>query len=187
MDGSIQSNLKKSQEFSFSVGMANISFTEGDSSLEGPNQVEAASGAVASIAGQLHYRFRTDDRKAWYSQFTFPLMATQGTYMSGGAGMEYYWSKAPARITLSDATTSFVISPVTRYFALVGINVANISYLTPTAKKNDTLFEIEGGGGMSRRFNKFTLRVSGGMARGVGIVTSTMGMKAMIGGIFFLD
>lgn len=183
----LQTGLKQSDEFSLLVGMTNIGFTESQSSLQGPNQSTAASGSVAGISGMLHYRFRTDDRKAFFSQFTFPLMASQGTYLSGGAGMEYYWGQVPARIVLKDATTSFTLSPVTRYFALVGINLGYLAYLTPTAKKNDTLLELEAGLGISRKFSKFTIRAQAGMARGVGVATTTMGMKAMVGGIFFLD
>jgi hypothetical protein len=183
----VQSNLKTSDEFSLLVGMANIGFTESQSTLTGPNQSEAASGSIAAISGMLHYRFRTDEKKAWYTQFTFPLMAGTGSYLSGGGGMEYYFAKAPAKITLRDATTSFTLTPVTRYFVMGGINIGYIAYTTETAKKNDTLLEIDLGGGMSRRFNKWTLRVQGGIARGVGVVTTTVGMKAMVGGIFFLD
>lgn len=170
------------------MGMANVGFTETQAALSGPNQQTPASGSVASISGQLHYRFRTDGRKAWYGQFTFPLMGGEGTYLSGGAGMEYYFGKSsPARIVLQDTTTSFTISPVMRYFAYGGLNMAYISYLTETAKKNDTLLEIDLGGGLSRRFNSWTLRAQAGIGRGVGVATTTMGMKAMVGGIFFLD
>jgi hypothetical protein len=179
--------LKTSNELSMMVGMANVGYTESQSTLQGENVQEAAAGSVASISGMLHYRFRTDDRRAWYTQFTFPLMASQGSYLSGGGGMEYYWGKSPAKIVLKDATTSFTLSPVTRYFALFGLNMAYLAYLTETAKKNDTLLEIELGGGLSRKFSKWTLRAQAGIARGVGVTTSTMGMKAMVGGIFFLD
>lgn len=184
----ITSGLKKSDEFSFLIGMANVSFTETESALTGPNKPAPASGSVASISGMLHYRFRTDEKIAWYGQFTFPLMGGgDGTYLSAGGGGEYYFGQAPARIVLKDQTTSFTLSSVTRYFLMGGINMSYISYLTETAKKNDTLLEIDLGGGLSRRFKKWTLRVHGGMARGVGVATSTMGMKAMVGGIFFLD
>lgn len=177
-----------SDEITFAVGMANIGFTENQSSLSGANVKEAASGSVASISGMLHYRFKSDDRKAWYGQFTFPLMASEGSYMSGGGGLEYYFGKSSSgQINLRDATTSLTIKPINRYFLLAGINMAYISYLTETAKKNDTLLELEAGGGMSHRFEKWTLRVHGGLARGVGVATSTMGMKAMVGGVFFLD
>lgn len=169
------------------VGMANVSFTETEASLEGENKQEASSGSVAGISGMLHYRFRTDDRVAWYSQFTFPLMPGEGTYLSAGAGLEYYWGKSSAKVTLNDATTSFVLTPVTRYFILGGVNMAYLAYLTPNAKKNDTLLEIELGGGISRKFKSWTIRAQAGMARGIGIATNTMGMKGMVGGIFFLD
>ncbi len=168
--------------------MANIGYTENQSTLTGPNVQEAASGSVASINALLHYRFRSDEKKAWYGQFTFPLMGGTGSYIAGGGGIEYYFGTTPnARITLKDATTSFVLSPVRRYFFMGGVNMAYISYVTETAKKNDTLLEIDLGGGMSHRFKSWTLRIQGGMARGIGVATTTMGMKAMVGGIFFLD
>lgn len=169
------------------MGMANIGFTETQAALSGPNQQTPSSGSVASISGMLHYRFKTEEKRAWFGQFTFPLMGGEGTYLAAGGGMEYYFGNAPARIVLKDNTTSFTLSPVTRYFLMGGLNIAYISYLTETAKKNDTLLELEAGCGMSRRFSKWTLRLQGGLARGVGVATTTMGMKAMIGGIFFLD
>lgn len=169
------------------IGMANIGFTENQSSLSGPNVSEAASGSVASISGMLHYRFRTDEKLAWYGQFTFPMMASEGSYISGGGGIEYYFGKAPAKIILQDSITSFTLTPVTRYFLIGGLNMGYISYITETAKKNDTLLEIDLGGGISHRFSKWTLRAQAGIARGVGVATTTMGMKAMVGGIFFLD
>ena len=178
-----------SDEFTFSVGMANVSFTETQSSLSGANAKEAASGSVANIAGMLHYRFKTDDRKAFFGQFTFPLMAgAEGNYMSAGAGMEYYFGRAgAAQMTLRDATTTLSIRPINRYFLSGGINLGYISYLTETAKKNDTLLELEVGGGMSHRFESWTIRLQAGLARGVGVATTTMGMKAMVGGTFFLE
>lgn len=183
----VKSSLQTSDEISLLIGMANIGFTESQSTLTGPNKTEAASGSVAAISGMLHYRFRTEEKRAWYTQFTFPLMSGTGSYLSGGGGMEYHFGKAPAKITLRDATTSFTLTPTTRYFIAGGLNIGYIAYTTETAKKNDTLLEIDVGGGMSKRFNKWTLRVQGGIARGVGVVTTTMGMKAMVGGIFFLD
>ncbi len=169
------------------IGMANIGFTENQSTLQGENVQVAASGSVASIAGQIHYRFHTNERIAWFGQFTFPMMASQGSYLSGGGGIEYYWGKAPAKVTLRDATSSFTLLPVTRFFFSGGINMAYLAYLTETAQKNDTLLEIDIGGGISRKIGKYTIRASAGIARGVGVATTTMGMKAMVGGIFFLD
>jgi hypothetical protein len=183
----MSSGLKKSDEFSFMVGMANVGYTETQSSLQGPNLKQPASGSIAGISGMAHYLIRRYEKLAWYGQFTFPLMAGEGTYLSAGAGGEYYFGKSPARILLRDSTTSLTISPITRFFVMAGVNMAYISYLTETAKKNDTLIEIDIEGGMSRRFNSWTLRAQAGIARGIGVGTTTMAMKAMVGGIFFLD
>lgn len=169
------------------IGMTNIGFAESESALSGPNKAQAASGSVAGISGQVHYRFLTTGRYAWYTQATFPLMASAtGTYIAAGGGLEYYWG-TPVRSVLKDLTTTFTLTPRRRFFLQGGINLGYIAYDTETAKKNDTLIEIEVGGGMSYKFKTWTLRASAGIARGTGIVTSTMGMKAMVGGIFFLD
>jgi hypothetical protein len=167
--------------------MTNISFAEGESNLSGENQTEPASGAVSGISGMLHYKFKTQKTRVWYAQFTFPIMAGQGSYLSGGGGMEFYWGQTASRTMLKDATTSLVLSPVTRYFTFAEMNIGYLAYLTETAKKNDTMLEIGGGGGLLRKFDKWTLRAQAGIARGVGIVTTTMGMKVMVGGTFFLD
>lgn len=167
--------------------MANVSFTETQTTLSGPNQTTPSSGSVMSISGMLHYRFLTNGKRAFYSQLTFPLMASQGSYLNGGVGMEYYWGENSARNTLQDSTTTLSISPVARFFALGQINLAYLAYDTLTAKKSDTLLEIELGGGISRQFSKFTLRAQAGMARGVGVTTSTMGMKLFAGATFFFD
>ena len=169
------------------VGMVNMSFAEAQTSLQGENQLDPASGSVSSINGMLHYRFKTEDRLAWFSQFTFPLIASQGSYLGGGGGLEYYWGKSPAKMNIKDATTSFTLTPITRFFILGALNMGYLAYLTETAKKNDTLLEVELGGGLSRKFKYFTLRSQASLARGVGVTTSTIGMKFMLGGIFFLD
>lgn len=167
--------------------MTSLSFAETKSTLQGENQVAAASGSTSGISGMIHYRFNTLERWAWYSQFTFPLIASQGTYFSGGGGLEYNWGKAPAKMTLNDGTTSFILTPITRYFALVGINMGYLAYLTPTAKKNDTLLEIDTAAGLSKKIGKYDLRAQAGVSRGVGIATNTIGLKVMLGCIFFLD
>ena len=170
------------------VGMTNISFTENESKITGPNKKEAASGSVSGINGLLHYRFLQYEKIVWFGQFSFPLMASEGLYLGAGGGIEYYFGQgAASKLVLQDSITSLIITPVMRYFAYSGLNLAYISYDTPTAKKNDTMVEIELGGGISRKFSKFTLRAQAGFARGVGVATSTTGLKAMVGGIFFLD
>lgn len=155
--------------------------------LQGENQVVPASGSVASISGMLHYRFKSMGNRAWYGQFTFPLITGEGTYISAGGGMEFYWGEAHSRTILQDATTSLVLSPVSRYFTYLELNLGYLAYTTETAKKNDTLLELGGGGGLSRRVGKWTLRAQLGAARGVGVITSTIGMKFLFGGTFFLD
>ena len=181
------SDLKKSDEVSILIGMANVSLTENALTLTGPNQKVAASAKISGINGLLHYRFKNFEKISLFGQFSFPLMASEGTYLAGGAGAEYYFGEASSKLTLNDSITSLVMTPTMRYFAYSALNLAYVSYNTLTAKKNDTVFEIELGGGISRKFSKFSLRAQAGFARGVGVVSTTTAMKGMIGGIFFLD
>lgn len=170
------------------LGMANVSFTENQPTLTGPNISEASSGSISSINAYLHYRFPTDSRYAWFVQSSIPLLTNSiGTYFSGGGGLEYSWGQSAARSVLKDSSTTLVISPVTRYFVAGEINAAYMAYTTLTAKKSDTLLEIGTFGGVSRKFSKFHLRAQAGICRGVGVTTSTMGIKAMLGLTSFFD
>lgn len=181
------SDLKKSDELSIMVGMANLSITENALSLTGPNKKIAASAKVSGINGLMHYRFKNFEKISLFGQFSFPLMSSEGTYLAGGVGGEYYFGEASSKLVLNDSITSLIITPVMRYFAYSALNLAYVSYNTLTAKKNDTVFEIELGGGISRKFSKFSLRAQAGFARGVGVVSNTTCIKGMLGGIFFLD
>jgi hypothetical protein len=182
------SGLKFSDELSILMGVANVSFTENKSTLTGPNISEAASGSISSLNALLHYRFKNDTPRSWFAQTNIPIMSgTTGNYLSAGGGIEFTWGEASAKSILKDSTTSLVVYPITRYFLGLETNIAYIAYLTETAKKSDTLLEIGGYGGLSRRLGKFCLRIQAGIDRGVGVNTSTMSMKALFGGTIFLD
>jgi hypothetical protein len=182
------SGLKFSSELSVMIGMANIGFTENQSTLTGPNISEAASGSISSINAAFHYRLPTESRYAWFVQSSIPLISNSvGTYFSGGGGLEYSWGQSASRSVLKDSTTSLVVSPVTRYFVGGELNVAYMAYTTLSAKKSDTLLELGGFGGVSRKLGRFHLRVQGGVGRGVGVTTSTIGIKAMAGLTTFFD
>jgi hypothetical protein len=170
------------------IGMANVSFTENQSTLTGPNIAEAASGSISSINAGIHYRFPTESRYAWFTQLSIPLMSSStGTYFSGGGGLEYSWGQSASRSVLKDSTTSLVVSPVTRYFVAGELNAAYMAYTTLEAKKSDSLLEVGGFGGVSRKVSKYHLRAQAGVGRGVGVSTSTLAIKLMAGITTFFD
>jgi hypothetical protein len=182
------SGLKFSNELSILLGIANVGFTENQSTLSGPNISEAASGSISSMNALLHYRFKNDSPRSWFVQTNIPIMSgSTGNYLSGGGGIEFTWGEVSAKSILKDSTTSLVVYPITRYFLGIETNIAYIAYLTETAKKSDTLLEIGGYGGISRKIGKYYLRAQAGVDRGVGINTSTLGIKALFGGTIFLD
>lgn len=183
-----KSEMKFSEELNIMIGMANVSFTENQSQLTGPNASEAASGSISSINTLLHYRFKNDSQRSWFVQANVPLASgATGSYLSSGGGLEFIWGKAASRTILKDSTTSLTISPTLRYFAAIEANIAYIAYLTETAKRSDTLLELGGYGGISYKVSNYHLRVQAGIDRGIGVNTTTLGMKAMLGGTIFLD
>lgn len=180
--------LRTSDEFTLMLGMTNVSFTENQTSLSGPNTQTAASGAISSINTLLHYRFKQTDNRAWFTQVNIPVLSgATGSYLSGGGGMEFTWGESPNRSTLQDQHTSLVISPTIRYFAGIEANLSYIAYLTETAKKSDTLIEIGGYGGIGYKIRNYNLRFQAGFDRGTGISTNGNAMKAMAGATMFID
>lgn len=183
-----RSGLNYSKELNILLGMVNSSYTENESSLTGPNTTTISSGAISSLNALLHYRFKNEEKHAWFAQVNIPLASgATGSYLSTGGGLEYIWGKVPTRSTLSDSKTSLMVSPTLRYFAGAEGNIAYITYFTESAKKSDTLVEIGGYGGLGYKMSRYDLRFQAGFNRGVGVNTSVNTIKAFFGLSYYID
>lgn len=177
------------KEFGISVGMANISFTEAQSGLAGENIKQPASGSTSNMSLQAFYKFLPGLKRSTYLYSTVPAMSSgQSSYFSVGAGMEFYFNEIGSRMQMSNSGTTIKITPRLRYFWGFEGGVGYITYLTLTEKKTDFLMDLGLMGGFTYPINeKWSLRTQLTIARGTGINTTTMEMKAFIGGTFYLD
>ena len=177
------------KEFGISVGMANISFTESQSGLAGENIKQPASGSTSNISLQAFYKFLPGLKRSAYFYSTVPAMSSgQSSYFSAGAGMEFYFNEIGSRMQMSNSGTTIKVTPRLRYFWGFEGGVGYITYLTLTEKKTDFLMDLGLMGGGTYPINeKWCLRAQFTVARGTGINTTTMEMKAFLGGIFYLD
>ena len=177
------------KEFGISVGMANISFTEAQSGLAGENIKQPASGSTSNISLQAFYKFLPGLKRSAYLYSTVPAMSSgQSSYFSAGAGLEFYFNEIGSRMQMSNNGTTIKVTPRLRYFWGFEAGVGYFTYLTLTEKKTDFLMDLGVMGGGTYPINdKWSLRMQLTIARGTGINTTAMEMKAFLGGIFYLD
>jgi hypothetical protein len=177
------------KEFGISIGMANISYTETQSGLAGENIKQPASGSTSNMSLLAFYKFLPGLKRSAYLYSTLPAMSSgQSTYFSVGAGMEFYFNEIGSRMSMSNSGTTIRVTPRLRYFWGFEGGVGYISYLTLTEKRTDFLMDLGLMGGGTYPINdKWALRMQLTIARGTGINTTAMEMKAFLGGTFYLD
>lgn len=177
------------KEFGISVGMANVSFTETESGLAGENIKQPASGSTSNLSLLAFYKFLPGLKKSAYLYSTLPATGSgQSAYFSVGAGMEFYFNEIGSRMQMTNSGTTIRVTPRLRYFWGFEGGVGYLSYLTLTEKRTDFLMDLGLMGGFTYPINdKWALRTQFTIARGTGINTTTMEMKAFVGGTFYLD
>jgi hypothetical protein len=180
-----------SDEVGFGTGLTMISYAEQESGLSGENVSEAASGSFSSISSNLYYKFFHRDTYTLYLTSAFPLTASAGnTFFSGGIGVEYYFTNENNKVTEKSGDFSLSIDPKLRYFAIGEFNILYMAYVTETSQKNDVNAEIALGGGaiynLGGDWDKFGIRGSGVVGRGVGVLTTSMNIRVFISAIYFL-
>lgn len=183
---------KVSDELGMGLGMAMVNYNQDPTPLEGENATEPASGSFSAIASNLYWKFAHFEKYSVYLGASFPLISSGGhTFFSAGAGIEYYLSRENHRIKERVENFSLSIDPKIRYYVLAEVNAIYFTYLTETTKNNDINVEIAGGGGITYSFggswDKWAIRGSGTLSRGVGSVTSTMGVRVFGSAIYYLD
>jgi hypothetical protein len=171
-----------------SVGMTMVSYAEDAKVIQGDNVQEAASGSVSGISASIQYKMASSFKKSYYLTTVFPLLpSATGTYLSFGGGMEYYFNDIGSKTGLTNSGTTIQFTPKFRYFAGFEVGGGYLVYTTESAKKTDLLFEIGGLGGIAYSMsNKWAIKTTLNVMKGTGAVTSTMAIRFMIGGTFYL-
>ena len=176
------------QELAYSVGAVNASYAEGSGNLSGENVQKPASGSVMSISGSVNWKFKPGMERSYYLNGTFPLIPNpQGSYFGVHLGMESYFGSMGSRLRLNNAGTTLRLKPGNNYFWAIEGGVGYLAYSTVSAKKTDLLLDIGGLLGMNYKYNeKWQLRMTAGLGRGTGVVTTVMEMKLFAGVTYIL-
>ncbi len=171
------------------VGMAMVSYTENEKTISGENVSEIVAGTVSAMSLNLQYVLSQNFKKQYYMTATVPLIPSAlGTYLGSGFGMEHYFSDVASKVSLFNSGTSITLTPTFRYFAGFEIGFGYLVYSSETAQKTDILLEIGGTGGFSYALSEnYALKVTVGILKGTGVVSTTMNMRALLGVTFFLD
>lgn len=188
----ITSVAKIADEFGLGTGMAMISFTENESTLQGENIDEASSGSFSSISSALYWKFFHRDRFDAYASALIPVMGGAGNSVIGiGGGVEYYLSNENHRISENINGLKLYIDPKLKYYLLGEVNLLFLSYLTETSQKNDINVELSAGGGatysLSGEWKDWGIRGSVLVGRGLGAITSSFNVKTFASVIYYLD
>lgn len=180
---------KSLDEVGVGIGISSVTFTESETSLEGDNIAEPASGAISVITANLYYKFLHGDKISYYAQGYFPLISS-GDNSSFGAGIsvEYFFTKENSVVRERDSSMSFSVDPKLRYYATGGVNLVYLSYITDEEKKNDINVELHIGGGMTYSITKkYGLKADISVGRGVGVLTSTFAVRAFGSFVYYWD
>lgn len=178
------------KEITYSIGLVNASYAEGQSVLTGKNVSEAASGSVSSISGHVEYKFAPGLERSYYFSGTFPLMSSPtGSYFGAHFGAEFYFgTSSGSKVSYSHSGTSIKLKPKNLYFWSLESGLGYLVYNTETAQKTDLLLDLGGNLGMIYTMSEnWRLKATVGMTRGTGVVTTTMEMKAFFGLSYFIN
>lgn len=170
-------------EITYSIGAVNASYSEGQGNLTGENVAEPASGSVMSISGNVNWKFAPGLEKSYYLSGTFPLLPNPtGSYFGAHVGMESYFGKVGSRMRMNNSGTTLKLKPGNNFFWGLEGGVGYLVYSTESAKKTDLLLDVGALIGMNYNYNeKWQFRGQAGIARGTGVVTTTMEMKIFVG------
>ena len=188
----MQANAKESMpvELSASIGLVNVSYSESESKLAGMTNIsEAQSGRVSALSANFNYKIFPSYNSSWFLSGIVPFLSSSGdAFFSLGGGYEYYFSTLGNKTIVEDSGTSLKMSPKFHFFVGGELDIGYLVYTTEEAQKTDVLFEIGFTGGAVYAWKKdWAIRSQLSVAKGVGVATSTIGIKVFIGGTYYLE
>ena len=184
---SIHVNAREIDEIGIGFGMSSITFTESETSLEGDNISEPASGAVSVMILSLYYKFIHGEKYSFFATGYFPIISSGDNSSFGvGFGGEYYFTKENNIVVEKTNSLSLSIDPTIRYYLTFGTNLVYLSYITESKKKNDLNAELNFGGGLTYSFSpKYGVKADVSVGRGVGVLTSTFGVRVFASILYY--
>jgi hypothetical protein len=185
----LQASFENTQ-INMGVGMSSITFAESASSLKRQDNAtqatqasQAQSGNTSIIPINIEFERFTDSRWSWVFKTSAPILpSATGNYIFGGVGKNWYFKSISNQGVFQGENNQLFIIPKWRFHIGGGLGAGYLVYLTETAKKTDIIAEIFFNGGATYSFNqKWSMRGEATIARGVGVNTSTTGMKIFVG------
>lgn len=171
------------------MGFTSVSYTENQSSITGENVKDPAAGSFSLITGNVYWKVIPKNNFSTFVDMTFPLVAADGSSFFGASiGTEYYFS--PDNSVIIERSENFKISltPTLRYYLVGSISALYFSYATESAIKNDTAVSLNlGGGGTYTVMENYAIKADLTVGRGVGVITSSISMRAFFSLIYYWD
>jgi hypothetical protein len=171
-------------EITYSLGMVNASYAETQSSLKGENVDLPASGSIASISGNVQWKFSPGFERSLYLAGTFPLLPNPaGSYFGIHTGVEFYFGgRMGSRMRVENSGTTLKLKSGSVFFWGFEGGIGYLAYTTESAKKTDILLDLGAFvGGNYVISDKWQLRGQGGFARGTGVQTIVTEIKILFG------
>ena len=179
------------QNTSISLGMANISLSENESTLEGEDgeTTEVAEiTPISAISLELTYHFKQYLNKSIFLKSYIPMMSSDGSgYYMGAIGANFYLNSMSSIFSFNDEGTSLKISPTFRYYVGGYIGGGYLVYNTATAKKSDLILDLSAQAGIDYKVSPtWSINAEISAGRLTGVNTTGFGITAFFGGTYFL-
>lgn len=184
---SIFANTTPTPFYSFSLGIASVSYAEAESDIQTENKKTPISGSAMVIGAMVDYTIPLKINQALAIKGTIPLMSSTGRIFSIGSAYQYYFGgKAVSDIEVRNIDGSYIkFSPGFRYYAGATADVSYLYYTSETAKKTDVLFQLGPTGGILYRWkDNIDIKAEADFQIGFGSIVTTTTMK-IIGGLTY--
>ena len=169
--------------------MSMISYTEQQGNITGDNVQEPTSGSFSVITTNLYWKSVPKDKYSYFIEGFFPLLPGSGNSFFGGSfGVEYYFSNDNGILRETNGEFKISMDPKLRYYAIANVSSYYFAYETETAKKNDINVSLNAGAGaVYSMSNTYGLKADVVVGRGVGVITSTLLVRAFFSYVYYWD
>lgn len=189
----IKSAYPFDKEIHFSIGLDSVSFTENESTLDDSStftkKAPPANGTMSQISLNVKYHFFHHEKMSIYGLATLPALNTGSTgYFQSGAGINFYIGSQSGRTQTNYDSVKISTDPIWRYFWGIQTGLGYLIYATNNAEKSDIQFETSIHCGAIYNFNKdFGMTSTINIGRGIGVASTTLVTRALIGVTYFFD
>lgn len=172
-----------SYQLHMGMGMINASYAQNPSSFDSTGSNTPASGSSSIMPFELALEKAWGPKRSLIANAIFPSLSPgTDSYFHLGTGINFFIKSLSSTGVFNNDQYSIKFNSTWRYYWGLESGLSYFVFTTKTEKKSDLLFEIGAHLGVGRSFkNDWAARFELGMARGLGVQTSTMITKIMFG------